>query len=179
MIEHYFESIPGNFTFEELYSYLATVGPRGVEIGVANGRSAAYLGVEMARQPSLSMPMLTLVDNSNGNLYAAVTQLQRLKEEIVVQAIQGDSGQVAHVIGDGTQDFVFIDGDHSYEGAKRDIDAWRSKVRPGGILAGHDYVIADWSGVIQAVNESFERYEVWRGEKWHDGNRYPSWLVRM
>ncbi len=36
-------------------------------------------------------------------------------------------------------DLVFIDGDHSYECVRQDIDSWMPKVRPGGILAGHDY----------------------------------------
>lgn len=34
---------------------------------------------------------------------------------------------------------VFIDGDHSYEGCKADIEAWMPNVRDGGILAIHDY----------------------------------------
>ena len=36
-------------------------------------------------------------------------------------------------------DFVYIDADHSYEGCKRDILAWASRIKQGGILAGHDY----------------------------------------
>ena len=35
-------------------------------------------------------------------------------------------------------DFVFIDGDHRYESVRRDIQAWLPKVRPGGIMGGHD-----------------------------------------
>lgn len=37
-------------------------------------------------------------------------------------------------------DFAYIDADHSYEGCKRDILAWAPKIKPGGILAGHDYM---------------------------------------
>ena len=44
----------------------------------------------------------------------------------------------AATFADATLDFVFIDADHSYEAAKADIAAWRSKVKPGGILCGHD-----------------------------------------
>lgn len=34
---------------------------------------------------------------------------------------------------------VLIDGDHSYRGAKGDILAWLPNIKPGGIMAVHDY----------------------------------------
>jgi predicted O-methyltransferase YrrM len=37
-----------------------------------------------------------------------------------------------------TFDFVFIDGDHSYDGLRRDWLAWSRMVREGGMLALHD-----------------------------------------
>lgn len=49
-------------------------------------------------------------------------------------------------------DLVFIDGDHSYEHIKQDILTWKEKVRPGGLLTGHDYSYA-FPEVMQAVNE--------------------------
>lgn len=42
-------------------------------------------------------------------------------------------------------DFLFIDGDHSYEGAKRDFELYGGLVRPGGLIALHD--IINYSGV--------------------------------
>lgn len=35
-------------------------------------------------------------------------------------------------------DFLFIDGDHSYEGVKADFEMYSPLVRPGGIVAFHD-----------------------------------------
>lgn len=35
-------------------------------------------------------------------------------------------------------DFLFIDGDHSYRGIRRDFDLWSPHVRPGGVIAFHD-----------------------------------------
>ncbi len=35
-------------------------------------------------------------------------------------------------------DFLFIDGDHSYEGVKQDFETFGPLVRPGGIIAFHD-----------------------------------------
>ena len=50
-------------------------------------------------------------------------------------------------------DFVFIDGDHSYEGCSLDISLWYPKLKVGGLLSGHDYVDEKGYGVIQAVDE--------------------------
>lgn len=36
-------------------------------------------------------------------------------------------------------DMVFVDGDHSYQGAKGDILTWLANIKPGGIMAVHDY----------------------------------------
>jgi predicted O-methyltransferase YrrM len=52
-------------------------------------------------------------------------------------------------------DFVFIDGDHRYETVIHDIDEGLKILKPGGILAGHDYTHPDWPGVKQAVDEKF------------------------
>lgn len=54
-------------------------------------------------------------------------------------------------------DLVYIDGDHRYEHVRHDILAWSEHVRPGGIIAGHDYGL--FEGVNQAVQETgaFER----------------------
>ena len=37
-------------------------------------------------------------------------------------------------------DFLFLDGDHSYEGVRRDFENYAPLVRPGGIVALHDIV---------------------------------------
>jgi predicted O-methyltransferase YrrM len=39
-------------------------------------------------------------------------------------------------------DFLFIDGDHSYEGVRRDYELYSPLVRDGGIIAFHD-IVAD------------------------------------
>jgi predicted O-methyltransferase YrrM len=40
----------------------------------------------------------------------------------------------------GPADFILIDGDHSYEGAKRDYELYREIIAPHGIIAFHDIV---------------------------------------
>lgn len=39
----------------------------------------------------------------------------------------------------GFADLVFIDADHSYNGCKGDILAWLPNIKPGGIMAVHDF----------------------------------------
>lgn len=63
-------------------------------------------------------------------------------------------------------DWVYIDADHSYEACSADLKAWEKKLRPKGILMGHDYTNNDqakkWGfGVIEAVND-FCRSNGWR-----------------
>ena len=35
-------------------------------------------------------------------------------------------------------DFLFIDGDHTYDGVKQDFEMYAPLVRPGGIVGFHD-----------------------------------------
>lgn len=55
---------------------------------------------------------------------------------------------------DNSVDFIFIDGDHTYEGVKEDIASWLPKLSKGGTIGGHDYTSLH-SEVIRAVNEAF------------------------
>jgi len=56
---------------------------------------------------------------------------------------------------------VFLDADHRTEPTRAAIRAWLPRIRPGGILAGHDY---DWDTVRAAVREELgERAEVLSG----------------
>lgn len=57
-------------------------------------------------------------------------------------------------------DFIFLDGDHRYEIVKQEIELAKKMIKPGGILAGHDYGDQHWPGVKVAVDEAF-------GDKFH------------
>lgn len=47
---------------------------------------------------------------------------------------------VNHLLDGRKIDFLFIDGDHRYEGVKRDYALYSPLVRPGGLVALHDIV---------------------------------------
>lgn len=48
---------------------------------------------------------------------------------------------------------IFIDGDHSYEAVRRDIELFLPHIVPGGVVAFHDYHNAEFGGVQRAVEE--------------------------
>jgi hypothetical protein len=45
---------------------------------------------------------------------------------------------VNNIIGDIQLDFLFIDGDHTYEGVKQDYEMYKHLVKPGGWIGFHD-----------------------------------------
>jgi hypothetical protein len=54
----------------------------------------------------------------------------------------------------GKYDVLFIDGDHSYEGIKKDYEMYRGLVRKGGIIAFHDVVCTiKGFGIKQFIDE--------------------------
>ncbi len=61
---------------------------------------------------------------------------------------------------DSQADLVFIDADHRYEAVIEDIKVAMRLLKPGGIMAGHDYNHSDWPGVQRAVMHMIPRYEL-------------------
>lgn len=53
---------------------------------------------------------------------------------------------------DNSLDIVYLDAAHYYEAVKKDLEAYYPKVKPGGVIAGHDYLNMAY-GVNQAVQE--------------------------
>ena len=50
-------------------------------------------------------------------------------------------------------DFIYIDSCHLYNAVKADLNMFLPKLKEGGVMAGHDYLVFDNFGVIEAVNE--------------------------
>lgn len=56
-----------------------------------------------------------------------------------------------------TVDVIFIDGDHTYEGCKADIDNWYPQMSKKGVMCFHD-CDATSPGVVRAVHEFAEEH---------------------
>jgi hypothetical protein len=74
-----------------------------------------------------------------------------------------DSISASHRFIDKSFDFVFIDGNHSYNAVLADINAWLPKIKPGGWICGHDY---HREPVMKAVNEIFDCVELDEDNTW-------------
>lgn len=95
----------------------------------------------------------------------------------------GFSTDVGQTFTDHYFDWIYIDTDHSYQTTIKELEIWRSKVKENGIIAGHDYVIGNWDGVvrygvIEAVYEFCSKYdwEILYITMEHDNN--PSFAIR-
>lgn len=64
---------------------------------------------------------------------------ERLKK-YDVELIWGYSMDAVKNFDDNSLDFVYIDGNHEFPYVTQDIIHWTKKVRPGGIVSGHDYL---------------------------------------
>lgn len=63
------------------------------------------------------------------------------------------------VLGDRRIDFLFVDGDHEYEGVKRDFELYSPLVAPGGLIAFHDVNESIWPGVVRLWQELKPQHE--------------------
>ena len=176
MIEHFYETLSGYFTFEDFYSWIANNVPeraRCVEVGVFAGRSAAFLGVELQRAGKSAT--LDLVDQGFNGLGAdGIRRALAPIASVLDQVHQAVSWEAASAYADRSIDLVFLDAGHEYMELQQDIAAWRPKLKPEGILAGHDFTW-EYPGIIRAVIEAFDRFDVWRGSRFSNGLYYPVW----
>jgi hypothetical protein len=121
----------------------------GCEIGVYKGDYS----VKILEKTNLSKLYLidpwqhldTYNDISNHDNYEFDLILEEVRKKTEkfanrVEIIRDLSENVVYNFNDDYFDFLYLDADHSYEASKKDIDMWYSKVKPGGIFSGHDYL---------------------------------------
>jgi predicted O-methyltransferase YrrM len=161
-----------------LYHFARNGPGRGaiVEIGSLFGRSTCWLA---AGTRDAGRGKVVAVDHFRGSpehqkdgahAIAAVAQagttfpafianLQRVGIRNWVEVRVGASAE----IGSGWKGpirFLFIDGDHSYEATRADVETWSKHLIPGGILALHDVDV--WPGVTQMYRELVAEQTTWK-----------------
>lgn len=162
-VDHYYQTIPGWCDYADYYASVIAALPDGahlVEVGVYQGQSTACLAVEIAN--SGKAMRLDVVDWFQGSpnemgphrfTNAAILRgqfeahIEPVRDRITsIHAMK--STEAAALYADESLDFVWIDAAHDSPSVLADLTAWWPKIKPGGILAGHD---ADWPSVEAAV----------------------------
>lgn len=164
-------------------------GSVGAEVGVWRG----YFSIEILNETSVRK--LYLVDawkpqpsyndplsDTDHEANLAMTKEHLKGHPNRYEIVRGNSVTVAKGWMHQALDWVYIDADHSYEACLADLEAWAPRLRPGGVLMGHDYTDNEqakkWNfGVIPAVEEFCKRHR-WQIEFLTD-EEFPSYyLVR-
>lgn len=186
-IPHFAHQIDGWCNFRDFYREIAEWIPDGgrwVEVGVYWGQSFGYAVVECLNQgKNIDFVAVDIFSWTSPEGWPMIQKFHHEMRPVAghFRAIQGASWEVADQFEDGSIDFVFIDADHIYEHVRKDVLAWLPKVRPGGIIAGHDYNPPH--EVERAVNEIFGNRVVSVPSDDNDGTdatpNFYSWKVQL
>ena len=119
----------------------------GVEVGVclAHTTDAFAKGIKNLKKLYAvdNYPTFVDWDGSDWNkdrqdLMKKAAQEKMLAHKDKVEFLHVSSEEFVKTIEDESLDFVFIDGDHSFEAALKDFQNYYPKVKKGGIFGGHD-----------------------------------------
>ncbi len=109
---------------------------------------------------------------------------QRFREEIDTGSIvlhRGYSWDELTKFSDRYFDFLYIDAGHDYDSVTRDLEIARPKLKPDGLLAGHDYTkwgrLGSRMGVFEAVNEFCIRHRFRLKYITLDAQTHPSFAL--
>jgi predicted O-methyltransferase YrrM len=145
--------IPSSLTEAEcrLLSELARDGD-ALEVGSWFGRSTIALGSSARAVHAVDWHRGDDHTGPLGTLNPFLRNLARygVRDRVVVHV--GRIEDVAPALGDDRFDVVFVDGYHTSDAVRRDVDLVLRTVREGGKLAFHDYGRAEY-GVDEVVRE--------------------------
>jgi SAM-dependent methyltransferase len=177
--DHYYKTVPGYFDFPQVYREAVAFMPNGgtfVEVGSWQGQSLSYLLVEALN--SGKRFKVFGCDHFRGSVGDRPLLSEAKIKSVVAHCahnlrpagypfalIHADSEVGATFFADASIDYLFVDAGHQYEEVRSDLSAWVRKVRPGGIIAGHDFNNPD---VERAVREVFSEVE-------HINENSPEW----
>jgi len=133
--------------------------PVGLEIGIDRGATSEYL---LKNIPNLKLygvdPYVDYQDwwgfvSWSDKAYMEMrNRLDKYAENFVL--IRKTSDDAAETFSEGSLDFVFVDGIHTYDQVLLDCKNYYSKVKSGGWFGGHDYSSVEGVGI--AVREFAE-----------------------
>lgn len=147
-----------------LWAHGVPHGGRILEIGSGSGGSLACFA--LGSDPSVELvsidPFEPYDELTHAGLARGVTEgdeaafyrtAERFGYLTRIKQVKLRSHEAAAMIEDGSCDIVFDDGNHSYEVVKDELGLYRTKLKPGGLLCGHDYTTR-FPGVIAAADEA-------------------------
>lgn len=81
-----------------------------------------------------------------------------------VQLHRGYSTKRAADFPDAYFDWIYIDTNHSYQTTYEELRAYAPKMKPGGLMAGHDFINGNWfTGLRYGVREAVYEFCVEEG----------------
>lgn len=168
------------FNYQSFYDIISSepTFSKYVELGVWKGHSISYLADKLRYKAGVEIYAVDIFEewNKNKNVLDEVKNISNIYNENLlrmnvrhlIQDIRCISWEAAYKFEDESVDFVFIDADHSYDSVLKDIRSWYPKIKPNGIISGHDYRHDPAGmGVVTAVNESFLEFKLHDGGVWY------------
>lgn len=195
----------------EYIKTLLPENPKVLEIGVEAGHFAAKI-MEVLEPSELHLLDPWEWNPSNGKVYSEAhmrnvptahsnvnmqINIERTyKKEITEKKVhlhKGYSNELVDNFEDQYFDFIYIDGCHLYESVKQDLKDYYNKLKPDGVLGGHDYISKEilfvqqgvtytnqlGYGIKQAVDEYLEEMpELEMCALVSDAVPFPDWAIR-
>lgn len=136
---------------------------KGAEVGVADGQNSLTLCQSI---PGLDLmcvdPWQVYKENprAHDNQDEMFAKAQERLSSYNVRFIKAMSMDAVRDVPPKSLDFVYIDGHHGFDWVMQDIIEWSKRVRPGGIVSGHDYYRFRWAGVVDAVDAYVKAHQI-------------------
>jgi hypothetical protein len=120
----------------------------GVEVGGGSGRFASTLlskwqgrGVTLVDtwEPQPARVYFDIHNDASKLAAAYASAVKFAEADPRVGLLRMVSPEAASSFVDGSLDWVYLDGNHSYPAVSADLRAWYPKLRPGGVLSGSSY----------------------------------------
>ena len=127
-----------------------------VEIGCFEGSSTELFALHCKKVYAID-PFDNVIGEANTHeksllIDAEKIFLERMSHYDNVEIIKDCSKNAVNRFKDNSLDFVYIDGNHGYLYILEDTKLWMKKVKPNGIIAGHDFGDLE---VIRVIKEIF------------------------